>query len=93
MELRRWAAKLVPAARVDDEQTAVGIRQHVGGMEIAILRNQEVLIAQLESSPARLQDVPGDLLKVEQRCEQVVLIACAEGAGVVARQTSRCGRT
>ena len=41
-QLRGRAAELVPAARVDHEQAAVGIFEHVGGMKVGIVGGQEI---------------------------------------------------
>ena len=85
MQLRRRAAELVPAAGVDDQQAAVGVFQHVGRMEINVVRDEEVFVATLERRPARLQHVSRDLVHVEETSKQVVLILGAEDARFVAR--------
>ena len=77
-ELRGGTTQLVPRARVDDEEAAVGILEHVGRMEIAAARHDEIGIVALERGAAGLQRVARHFLQVEQRGEEVVAILVAE---------------
>ena len=42
VELRSRATEFVPAARVEDDEAAVCVFQHVGRMEVEIVRDHEV---------------------------------------------------
>ena len=37
-----WAMLHIPAAGVDDEEAAIGILQHIGEMDVRILRGDEI---------------------------------------------------
>ena len=78
MQGRRRTAKLVPAARVDHEQAAIGVFKHVCWMKIEIVRDQEVVVVRFERRPFGLQNVPADFVLVELTREQVVLVFLAE---------------
>ena len=91
-ELRGRATQLVPGAGIDDEQAAVGVLDDVGRMEVAIVGDEEVLVAGRERRAARHQDVARDLSQVEHRGEETVAIAAAERARCVAREAGRHGR-
>ena len=73
-ELRRRATELVPGAGVDHEQAAIGVFDHVGRMEVAIVRDEKVGVASLERRAVRLEHVARHLAQVEHRREEVVAV-------------------
>ena len=56
-QLRRWTTELVPSSCIDHQQAAVGVLHHVGWMEIAALRHQEVRVFGLERRAMRHKPV------------------------------------
>jgi len=77
-QLRGRAAELVPAAGVHDQQAAVGVFQHVGRMEIEAFGDEKILVLRFEGSCVRCENVPGDLVHVEEGGEEIVFVLLAE---------------
>ena len=88
-QLRTRAAQFVPAARIHDEQAAIGIFDHVGRVEVLIVRNDEIAVVGGVRRAARLQDVPADFAQVELRAEEVVVEFLTELIRLVAVQAAR----
>ena len=72
-QLRRGATELVPAARVDDEQAAVGVFEHVGrDGSRGCPRRGNLQSCVVNVAPSGVEHMPRDFLQVEQRGEEVV---------------------
>src|SRR5262249_29336307 len=65
VQLRGGAAQLVPAAGVDHQQAAVGVLDHVGGVEVKAVADQEVLVPAGEGGAVGGGDVAGNLAQGE----------------------------
>ena len=52
----------VPSPGVEHEQAAVRVLQHVGGVEVRVVRGQEILVLAPPGRPVRDEDVTGDLV-------------------------------
>src|SRR5262249_15828967 len=89
---RGRAAQLVPAAGVDDEQAAVGVLDHVGGVEVVVGGDDEVAVDAGEARPPGHQDVARHLAEVELGGEQVTVVFRPEMGGGIAVQAGGGGR-
>src|SRR5690606_22557312 len=78
------ATELVPTSGVDDDERAVGILDHIGGVEISVIGNKKIGIGGVVSRAGRIEDVAGDFVKVEQSGEEIIAIIAAEAFGFVA---------
>ena len=87
-KLRRGAAQFVPAARVDHDQAAVGILDHVGRVKIEAIGNEEVTGRGSERRGVRSQNCPRHLADVETTGEQVVPEIAAENVRFVSDKTA-----
>ena len=76
--MRGRATKFVPTPCVEDEERAVGIFQHIRGMEISAVANQEIDVATLERGAGRFEDVALDLVQVELAGEQIAFVIGAK---------------
>src|SRR6185295_3475540 len=77
VQLRSWAAEFVPAAGVDHDQAAVGVFEHVGGVEVEAFGYEKILVLRFESAAVRSQDVARDFVHVEQGREEIVPVLLA----------------
>ena len=89
-ELGAGATELIPAAGVDHEQAAIAVLQHVGGMEVHVVAHEKIAVGAGEGRAVGPQLVAGDLVQVEERGEEVVLVARAKDVVLVAAQSARC---
>ena len=90
VQVGRRAAEFVPAARVDDEQAAVGVLQHVRRMEVDVVADQKVGMLGFECGSFGRQHMPGEAVHVEQAAEEVTAIVIAELIGFEMSQPARC---
>ena len=91
-ELGTRATQLVPAARVEDEHRAVGIGEHVGGVEVDAAAHHEIAVFGPERRSVAFELEAGDLPQIEGRSEQVARVARAESGVVIGGQSARSGR-
>ena len=91
-ELGSRATNFIPAPRIDHEQAAIGVFQHVRRMKVGIVRNQKIAVAAIERGAPRFEHMTGDLVQVEEAGEEVVLVFLPEHRRGVTRQTARRGR-
>ena len=91
LKLRRRATQLVPAAGIDNEERAVGILDHVGGMEVDPVGLEEGIRFGGERGAGRHEFGPEHRPQVERRREQVAgprLAVADAGMAVEAARSS-----
>src|SRR5262249_24268561 len=86
-DLRRRAADAEPAARVDHQQTAVGVFEHVGGMKVLVVRDEKVLALDLEAGAVAFDDVPLNAAAVELRGKEIVAIFSPESLAAITHES------
>jgi len=69
VDARGRAADAEPSARVDHDQAAVRVLEHVGRVEVGVVADEELLIAPAERRAVTLDDVPLHLMGVELGAE------------------------
>ena len=82
-ELRSGATDFVPAAGVHDEQAAIGVLEHIGGMKIVIVGGKKIAVAGGEGRAIGDELVAGDFAQIEITGEKVVEIIRTEKARTV----------
>src|SRR5439155_20090754 len=89
-DLRGRATDAEPTARVDDEQAAVGVFEHIGRMEVLVFTYQKIFRLYAEAGAVALDDMPLDAIAVELCGEEIALILLAEGSRAIAHEARRC---
>ena len=79
----------VPSPGVDNQQAAVGVLQHVGGVELRVFGGQEVGVLGPKGRPVRDEDVPADSSRVVLGREQIPPVLGGEGRAAVALQAAQ----
>ena len=74
-QLRTRAAEFVPAAGIHDEQTAIGVFDLVGRVEVLVIRDDEIAVVGRVGRAARPQNVSAHFAQIELRAKQVVGVA------------------
>ena len=87
-ELRAGTTEFIPAAGIHHDQTAIGVFQHVGGMKVHAVGNEEIAVRAGVGGAFEAQDVARDLVQVEGRGEEVVTVFSAKDRAFVAAQAA-----
>ena len=73
-QLGGGATQFVPTARVDDEHAPVRVLNHIRGVEIRVIAEQEITIICPVAGSLRMQGVAADLAQIELAHEEIASI-------------------
>ena len=89
-ELGSGATELVPAARVDDQEAAVGVFDHVRRMKVDVVAHEEIVVGGSEGRAIRREDVTRDFVEIEAGGEEIITVSGAKPIRLIPAQ-STCG--